>query len=77
MDEFEACEKLEFDQSKYNAKLVRISRHLGWERIDPDGILQLCQFCSMIGRLNSPEACIGKERAICSDYKGKVFKIDM
>lgn len=58
-----------FIQDNYSCELVSISDHLGWERLDPEGKVQLCQFCKLRGRLNSPEACIGKQNALCGDYE--------
>lgn len=66
---FKACKHLIFDQSRLTCELVGISNHLGWERRDPEGRLQLCQFCELRGRLNYPQACIGKNRALCHEYE--------
>jgi len=73
MINFKACKHLDFDQSKYSAKLVGISTFIGWERIDSYGELQLCQFCSKRGRLNDPEACIGEKNKMCSEYEPEDF----
>jgi len=70
---FKACKYLDFDQRKCFAKLVRISDHVGWERIDSDGKPQLCQLCSKRGRLNNPEDCIKEENRACSDYELEDF----
>ena len=73
MIKFKACKYLDFDQSKYSAKLVQICNHIGWERRDPDGNIQLCQFCSKRGRLNNPEQCIKEVNKACSDYESEDF----
>lgn len=74
--EFKACKHLSFDQEKFNCELTQVSNHLGWERIDPTGQLQLCQQCNLRGRLNHPEACIGEKNAVCSEYEEKIYKFD-
>jgi hypothetical protein len=69
---FTACENLDFDRTRYTAKLALISSggvtKLVWERKDPDGNLQLCQFCKLRGRLNGPEQCL-ENKQVCGDYK--------
>lgn len=67
--EFKACKYLSFDEKMFSGNLVQIASHLGWERIDPDGKLQLCQQCTKRGRINQAQACIGESRAACSDYE--------
>lgn len=66
---FKGCKHLDFNQENYTCELVGISNHVGWERRDPEGNIQLCQFCKLRGRLNHPEGCIGKENAMCNDYE--------
>ena len=66
---FKGCKHLDFSQDNYMCELVGISKHVGWERRDPEGKLQLCQFCKLRGRLNDPEACIGDGNAMCNDYE--------
>jgi hypothetical protein len=69
---FTACESLDFDQSKYSANLSKIASgnqtKLVWERKDPDGDLQLCQFCKKRGRVNYTEGCLNSNSAMCHDY---------
>lgn len=66
--EFKACKFLSFDHDKYSCELVRIGNHLGWERRNPDGQIELCEQCTKCGRINDPCGCIGKKNAWCSDY---------
>ena len=75
--EFKACKFLSFDQNKFSCELTMISNHLGWERFDPDGNLQLCQMCTKRGRLNHPEACIGNKNKMCHEYEDKIFTNDI
>lgn len=70
---FKACKYLSFDQEKFSCELVQIGTHLGWERIDVDGSVQLCQQCTKRGRLNHPESCIGNKNAMCNDYEEETF----
>lgn len=70
---FKACKYLSFDQEKFSCELTQISNHLGWERRDLVGNLQLCQQCTRRGRINDPQGCIGEDRAWCSDYDEKEF----
>lgn len=72
---FTACKYLSFEQEKFSSDLVQIANHLGWERRDPEGVLHLCQQCTLRGRINNPQGCIGKERAQCSEYEDKEFII--
>ena len=69
---FIACKELDFDQSKYTAKLALIQSggitKLVWERHDPDGNLQLCQFCKRNGRHNRADSCLDMRSAECPDY---------
>lgn len=73
---FKGCKYLDFNQEDYSCELVGISNHLGWERFDIDGRLQLCQMCKLRGRLNHPEACIGKKNAMCPDYDEVDVKVN-
>jgi hypothetical protein len=70
---FTACKNLEFDQSKYSVQLALINSGGTtkgvWERRDPDGKLQLCQFCKLNGRHNGPECCLESLNAECGDYE--------
>lgn len=72
---FNACEHLDFDEKKYSISLAVISSggmaKLVWERKSIDNELQLCQFCKLIGRLSSPEACLSEKYKMCNDYKEK------
>lgn len=72
---FTACKHLSFDKEKFSIQLVQISDHLGWERFNPEGELQLCQQCTLRGRINDPQGCIGKDRAKCSEYEDREFSI--
>lgn len=74
---FKGCKHLDFNQENYTCKLVGLSSHAGWERRDPEGYIQLCQFCKLRGRLNYPEACIGKDNAMCKDYEEVEFDVDI
>lgn len=69
MIKFKGCKFLDYDENKYICELVGISNHAGWERRDFEGRIQLCQMCQKRGRLNNPQACIGKENAMCNDYE--------
>lgn len=73
MINFKGCKNLDFDQEKYTCELVGISNHLGWERRDVDGRIQLCQMCKLRGRLNSASACIGENKAMCNRYEEKEY----
>jgi hypothetical protein len=70
---FTACKNLDFDKSKYCASLAPIqssgTTKLTWERRDPDGNLQLCQFCKLDGRHNDPESCLNYNKRDCPDYE--------
>lgn len=72
---FTACKHLSFDQEKFSSELVQVTSHLAWERRDPDGNLQLCQQCTLRGRINSVQGCIGKTRSQCNEYEDKEFEI--
>lgn len=76
MMKFTACKHLNFNEEDFSIELVKVANHLGWERRDPVGDLQLCQQCNLRGRINHPQGCIGKERAMCSDYEDKEFSIE-
>lgn len=67
--QFKACKHLDFNQDNYSCELVEISNHLGWERLNPEGGVELCQMCKLRGRLNYPQACIGKVNAMCAKYE--------
>jgi hypothetical protein len=69
---FKACKFLDF-QDNYTAKKVLIGTKNGnkvsWERpIIDSSYPPLVQFCTKRGRLNSPEMCLCKSNAQCSDY---------
>jgi hypothetical protein len=71
---FTACKQLDFDQSKYSSAKLALINSKGttkgvWERHNPEGILQLCQFCKQNGRHNDPESCLDSEKAECPDYE--------
>ena len=76
--ETRACKHLDYDENKYvsncNISGLGFDKFV-WERKDIDGNLQLCQFCSKRGRLNSPEACTSKQHARCSDYDEAEIKV--
>jgi len=67
-----ACKFLDYDENN-KVESCNISQMSGgefvWERIDVDGFVQLCQFCTKRGRLNSPTACTSEDRAMCSEYE--------
>lgn len=69
---FTACKNLDY-HTPYSAKLAQINSggvtKLAWERHDPDGILQLCQFCKLNGRHNNPESCLDSGKADCGHYE--------
>lgn len=82
MIKFKGCKELDFDREKYNAEVVIVglstqrTNHACWERRDPRGQMQLCQFCKLRGRLNSSVACIGKENAVCHEYEEVTIVVD-
>lgn len=76
MKTFKACKHLSFNQEEFTCELVKVGSHLGWERFDPKGHLQLCQQCKLRGRLNSVDSCIGKEHAACHEYEEKIYEIE-
>lgn len=74
---FKGCKHLNFNQDEFSCELVQIGNHLGWERFDPTGELQLCQQCNLRGRLNHPQACIGEHNKMCSEYEEKVYEFEV
>ena len=69
---FKACEFLDFSDN-YSAKKEAIHQKDGtkicWHRPAIDSTYpSLVQFCKKRGRLNSPEQCLSKPNAGCSDY---------
>jgi hypothetical protein len=79
---FTACKHLDFDASKYTAKLALIgigsggTTKLVWERKDIDDNLQLCQFCKLNGRHNFPDACLDDLHKDCNSYEDFEHAID-
>ncbi len=75
---FKACKHLDFSDS-YFAKKAGIvfdgTSKLCWERKDPEGKLQLCQFCKKRGRLNGPTCCLSEAHKQCSEYEEKEFDL--
>ena len=72
-----ACKHLSFDQDRYTANLAYIQGDkVVWERHDPSGQLQLCQFCTFRGRINNPLGCLSQGAAQCSDYEEHVHEIE-
>lgn len=66
---FKACKYLSFNTTKYpKCSLIKIDDHLCWERKNPAGELELCQFCTCCGRLNNPSSCIDSSNTSCSNY---------
>lgn len=63
------CKHLSYDQEKYPTCQVALlsDNHAVWERRGYDG-LELVQFCNLRGRLNGPEYCTTKNRAMCSSF---------
>ena len=68
--EFTACEHLDYEPKYAGCKRQMLSgEKLFWMRPDYGGGGPLMvQFCKKMGRLNSPESCLNKENAVCSDY---------
>ena len=68
--EFTGCEHLDFDKEYVGCKRQMMGNgKLFWMR--PDYGMdnpRMVQFCKKRGRLNSPESCLCKENAVCSDY---------
>jgi len=69
---FKACKYLDFSDN-YIAQKALISSYgetkICWERKDPEGNFQLCQFCKKRGRMNSPEYCLDEKHKGCSDFE--------
>lgn len=63
------CKHLSWDQDQYTANLAYISGGVVWERRDPEGRLQLCQFCTLRGRINNPQGCLTAANAQCSNFE--------
>ena len=76
--ETRACKYLDYDENKYtsdcNISGLGVDKFV-WERKDFEGKLQLCQFCSKRGRLNSPTACTSERHAQCGDYEEAEIKV--
>lgn len=70
---FNACKNLDFNKDNYICNLSSLFNNNQvkpvWERKDLDGVLQLCQFCKLRGRLNHPEACLDITKKMCFDYE--------
>lgn len=65
------CKHLTYDETQYDdsCSVSGLSGdHAVWERNGPNGF-QLCQFCSLRGRLNSPEACTTEKYAQCNEFE--------
>jgi len=68
---FNGCKHLDFSDN-YVAKKQLIALHqtkVFWmrENIDPE-LPTMVQFCKLRGRLNHPEACLSRGKAMCDDY---------
>lgn len=64
------CKFLDYDENKYtkDCSISGLSNdHAAWERKTFG--LQLCQFCSKRGRINSADSCTTQSKAQCSDYE--------
>jgi len=68
------CIHLDYDEEKYQSCSLeyRSDGVKFWLRpVSDEDLPTHVQFCKLRGRLNHWEACISKEKAMCSDYKEK------
>uniref|UniRef100_A0A6M3JW93 Uncharacterized protein n=1 Tax=viral metagenome TaxID=1070528 RepID=A0A6M3JW93_9ZZZZ len=78
---FNACKFLDFS-GRYTAEKELITlrgiRKVCWNRPVPDASYpSLVQFCQLRGRLDSPDACLSKDKAICVDYVDHQHSVDI
>ena len=71
METVTACKHLHYDETKYDksCSIAGLSNNKAvWERNGVNGF-QLCQFCSLRGRLNNAESCTSPDKAQCNEYE--------
>lgn len=80
--EFKACEQLDFSDN-YSGKKEIIKQWNGdlkvcWNSPVLDtSYPNLVQFCKLRGRLNNPNNCLYEVNRECSDYKDKLYIVEV
>lgn len=77
---FTGCKYLDYE-THYIATMALVNFNgdakVCWERRNPEGRLVLCQFCTKIGRLNAPRACLSERGAMCHRYEETEHSVPM
>ena len=73
---FKGCKYLQYEGYSIPRQAISLNGEtaLCYARLDPDGVLQLCQFC-IRGRMNDPESGITKK--CCSSYEEVIHAIEV
>lgn len=73
---FNGCRNLDFsDRYKATKNLINdfgITKVV-WQRQNGD----LCQFCTLRGRINAPTGCLTKQQAQCDEYETAIHDVPL